>query len=253
MMQLTLIGDESRNDRLRRFDPRLRLIAALLLALTLVSLHLIPLLLLTLLLALGMAWWIGLSGSLLLKRLLVMEGFMIVLLVMLPFSVPGESLLTLGPFSASLEGVQRALQIVLRANTIVILLMALVGTLEPVVLGHALGQLRLPEKLIHLFLFTVRYIGVLFDEYRRLRLAMRARAFVAGSNRHTWQTFGWLLGMLLVRSLERSERILAAMKCRGFNGRFYLARQGAWCRHDSLALLLVLGLAGTLLLLEQTL
>jgi len=252
-MQLTLIEDEPRNGRLRQFDPRLRLIAALLFALTVVSLHLIPLLLLTLLLALGMAWWIGLSGSLLLKRLLVMEGFMIVLLVMLPFSVPGESLFTLGPFSASAEGVQRALQIVLRANAIVILLMALVGTLEPVVLGHALGQLRLPDKLIHLFLFTVRYISVLFDEYRRLRLAMRARAFVAGSNRHTWRTFGWLVGMLLVRSLERSERILAAMKCRGFNGRLYLVKQNIWSRHDTLGLLLSLSLSGTLLLLEQTL
>lgn len=253
MMQLALIEDDSRTNRLQRFDPRLRLIAALLAALTVVSLHRISLLLPTLLLALGMAWWIGLRGAVLRKRLLAMEGFMILLLIMLPFSVPGESLLTLGPFNASAEGLQRALEIALKANTIVILLMALVGTLDPVVLGHAMGQLRLPKKLIHLFLFTVRYIGVLFDEYRRLRLAMRARAFVAGSNRHTWRSFGWLMGMLLVRSLERSERILAAMKCRGFNGRFYLAGQSAWHRHDTLLLLLVLGLAGALLLLEQTL
>lgn len=253
MMQLTLVGDDLRNKRLQRFDPRLRLITALLLALTVVSLQQITLLLPTLLLTLGMAGWIGLGGTLLRKRLLAMEGFMILLLILLPFSVPGESLLSLGPFSASAEGLQRALEILLKANTIVILLMALVGTLEPVVLGHALARLRLPDKLIHLFLFTVRYIGVLFEEYRRLRLAMRARAFVAGSNRHTWQSFGWLVGMLLVRSLERSDRILSAMKCRGFNGRFYLVGQYAWQRHDTLLLLLVLGLAGTLLLLEQIL
>lgn len=253
MMQLALVDETAGNNRLARFDPRLRVIAALLLALTLVSLQRISLLLPTLLLTLGSAWWIGLRGAVLGKRLLAMEGFMILLLVMLPFTIPGQSLVSLGPFNASMEGLQRALEIALKANTIVIMLMALVGTLEPVVLGHALGQLRLPDKLIHLFLFTVRYIGVLFDEYRRLRLAMRARAFVAGSNRHTWQTFGWLVGMLLLRSLKRSERILAAMKCRGFNGRFYLARQTVWGRHDSLALLLVLGFAGTLLLLEQTL
>ena len=41
-------------------------------------------------------------------------------------------------------------------------------------------------------------------------------------DRHTWNSFGWLFGMLLVRSFERSERIHAAMKCRGFSGRFYL-------------------------------
>lgn len=252
-MPLTLTGDASRNDRLKLLDPRLRLITALLFALTVVSLQQIPLLLLTLLLALATAVWAGLSGPLLLKRLLAMEGFMVVLLIMLPFSVPGESLLTLGPFSASLAGLQRALEIALKANAVVILLLALVGTLEPVVLGHALGQLRLPEKLIHLFLFSVRYIGVLFDEYQRLRLAMRARAFMAGSNRHTWRTFGWLLGMLLVRSLERSERILAAMKCRGFNGRLYLLQQNSWRRRDTRGLIFTFCLLGVLLLLEQTL
>ena len=41
-------------------------------------------------------------------------------------------------------------------------------------------------------------------------------------DRHTYSSFGNLLGMLLVRGYDRSERILAAMKCRGFQGRFYL-------------------------------
>jgi cobalt/nickel transport system permease protein len=48
------------------------------------------------------------------------------------------------------------------------------------------------------------------------------RGFRPGVNRHTYRSFGYLAGMLLVRSLDRSERIVAAMKCRGFRGRFYL-------------------------------
>ena len=36
--------------------------------------------------------------------------------------------------------------------------------------------------------------------------------------------YGNLVAMLLVRSLERSERIMAAMKCRGFRGRFHIMR-----------------------------
>ena len=39
--------------------------------------------------------------------------------------------------------------------------------------------------------------------------------------------FGYLIGMMLVRSLERSERILAAMKCRGFTGRIPLLERMA--------------------------
>lgn len=251
-MQLTITEGTARSGWLDQFDPRLRLLTALLFALTTVSLQQLPLLILVLIASLSMARFTGLSGSLLVKRLLAMEGFMIVLLIMLPFSVPGDSLFTLGSFSASAQGMERAVQIVLKANAIVIMLMTLIGTLEPIVLGHALAQLKLPEKLIHLFLFTVRYIGVLFDEYQRLRMAMRARAFVARSNRHSWRSLGWLIGMLLVRSLERSQRILAAMKCRGFNGKLYLITTERWQGRDS-AILLALTLLCLLLLFSDQL
>ena len=51
-----------------------------------------------------------------------------------------------------------------------------------------------------------------------MRRAMRVRGFVANNSRHTYRTFGFATGMLLVRALDRSERMLLAMKCRGFNG-----------------------------------
>jgi cobalt/nickel transport system permease protein len=125
-----------------------------------------------------------------------------------------------------------------------------VGTLEPATLGHALGRLRVPDKLVHLFLFTVRYVDVLDAEFLRLRQAMRARAFVPGSNAHSWRSLGWLIGMLLVRSLERSQRILAAMKCRGFDGRLYLLEDYRWRRADSLHALGFGLLLAAILLLE---
>lgn len=215
-------------------DPRLRVLATLAFALAVLSLGRLSLLLVALLLAGGIALAAGLSPRQIFKRLLALEGFMLVLLILLPFSVPGESVLQLGAFSASREGLQQAAAILLRANAIVLALLALVGTLEPVVLGHALAQLRVPDKLVHLFLFTVRYLGLLHGEYRRLRQAMRTRGFVARSDAHTWRSLGWLTGMLLVRSLERSQRIVEAMKCRGFNGRFYLLDGRRWQGADTL-------------------
>ncbi len=73
-------------------------------------------------------------------------------------------------------------------------------------------------------MFTVRYIAVFEREYQRLRQAMRSRAFRPRLNRHTLRTFGYLVGMLLVRAMERSERIQQAMRCRGFAGRFHTHR-----------------------------
>lgn len=252
MLPLSPLAEDREATWLVRFDPRLRLLSALLFALTTVLLQQLPVLLISLLSGILLAWLAGLQPGPLARRLLLLEGLMLVLLLMLPFSVAGESWFSLGPLSASWEGVQRALQILLRANAIVLVLLSLIGTLEPVILGHALAQLRLPDKLIHLFLLSVRYIGVLFQEYQRLRMAMRARAFVASSNRHTWRSFGWLLGMLLVRSLERSQRVLQAMKCRGFDGRLFLLSENRWQYRDSLALLMVgIGCSGLLLLEQQ--
>ena len=65
-------------------------------------------------------------------------------------------------------------------------------------------------------LFMVRYFDVLGREYARLRAAMRVRCFRPAMNGHSYRMFGYLVGMLLVRSFDRSERVLAAMKCRGF-------------------------------------
>jgi cobalt/nickel transport system permease protein len=62
---------------------------------------------------------------------------------------------------------------------------------------------------------------------------METRAFRPGYNLHTFRSFGNLFGLLLVRSLDRSERVLAAMKCRGFQGRFYILHAFAWMRRDT--------------------
>jgi cobalt/nickel transport system permease protein len=37
---------------------------------------------------------------------------------------------------------------------------------------------------------------------------------------------------MLVRAIERSERILGAMKCRGFSGRLFLLQDYALTRRD---------------------
>lgn len=157
-----------------------------------------------------------------LKRMAMMDSFIIVMLVMLPFSVAGTPLLTVWGWPVSKEGLQQAARIALQANSAVLALMALVSTQEPSTLGHALWRLGVPARLVHLLLFTVRYLDVIHQEYSRLRVAMKMRAFRPRNTVHTYRSFGYLIGMLLVRALERSERILKAMKCRGFTGQLPL-------------------------------
>jgi cobalt/nickel transport system permease protein len=71
-----------------------------------------------------------------LHRLAHVEGFMVVLLILLPLTMEGRTLVALGPFALSDTGLMRALAIVLKVNAAVIATMALLATLEPVRLGR---------------------------------------------------------------------------------------------------------------------
>jgi cobalt/nickel transport system permease protein len=244
-----LLGAGDGGGWLARRDPRLRVLCAVAFALVTLSLQSFPALIAALGLALSLALAGGQGWHRLGRRLLLLEGFLAVLLLTLPFTVPGEPILDLGPLVATQEGLARAFVILLKANAVVLALLGLVGGLEPVAFGHTLGRLGVPAKLVHLLLQTVRQIHLFGQEHRRLRQAMRARAFVPRSDRHTWNSYGWLIGMLLVRALARSRRVLAAMRCRGFRGRLYLLDTPVWTGGDSaFAAALGLVLAGLLAL-----
>lgn len=234
---------------LRRLDPRARIVATCAFAATVVALKSFPPLLVALLAGLAIMRMADLPPLRTLKRVVAMDGFIVFMLVMLPFTTPGETAFTVLGFAATHEGLILAAQIALKANAVVLVAMALLGTMEPVVLGHALYRLKLPENLIHLMLFTVRYIDVIHEEYQRMRLAMRARGFKPRNGRHTYKSFGYLIGMMLVRSLERSERIMEAMKCRGFCGRLEILDNLTFRRGDAA----FIGFAAVLLAILATL
>jgi cobalt/nickel transport system permease protein len=231
-----------------RLDPRTRVLAAIVLVAAIVSLHDLWLTGLALLIAVAALLLARLPFSALSHRLRHVEGFMIVLFLLLPFSLPGQPLLVIGPLTATQEGVMRAATIALKVNASVMVLFAFVASLEPVRLGRAFSDLGLPQVLVHLFLLMIRYIAVFQTERQRLMDAMRARGFVARSSWHTWRSLGNLVGMTLVRSLDRAERVREAMTCRAFSGRFALVSPIHFGGRDAavgLAVVLVaLGLLG---------
>lgn len=214
-------------------DPRSRVIAAAVFALIVVSLFSVNALVAALGVALVLMRLAQLPAGPTLRRMAAMDALMLFILLLLPFTTPGTPLFAWGGLVASEEGLHTAIQILLKANAIVLVLLALVGSLDAVTLGHALARLRVPAKLTQLLFFTVRYIDVIGEESKRLRTAMRARAFRPRNRLHTYRSLGYLVGMLLVRSLERSERILGAMRCRGFQGRFHVLDDFAFGRADA--------------------
>ncbi|MBN9022450.1 MAG: cobalt ECF transporter T component CbiQ [Rhizobiales bacterium] len=194
-------------------DLRLRLVAAFLLVAALSQVRSLAVAAAALAVILAATLVLVRPDGRLWRRLLHVEGFVLLLFVMLPFTMPGEPILTLGPLTASQEGLARAALIACKISASVLILLAFLGAIDPQRMGGALRGLRVPEPLVRLE-------------------AMRARGFHARSNRHTWRSYGNLVGMVLVRALERAERVEEAMRARGYDGRFPYPAPAAPARRD---------------------
>lgn len=203
-----------------RLDPRVRLAAVLAFVAVLVTLQSAASLFPALLAGVGSVALARIDPATAFRRLMHVEGFLLMLVLTLPLTVSGTPAFGLSGLSVTREGLELALAILVRVNAAMLVITALLSTMGSIRLATAMAGLGVPVRLARLFQLTVRYVAVFGEEYSRLRRAMKARAFRARSDVHSWRTLGNLTGMLLVRSLERAERVAWAMKCRGFSGRF---------------------------------
>ena len=210
---------------IHRTDPRLRLVLCLGLAIVMAGLNTLIGASFALLFSACLACSAGLPLRGVSQRLLLVNGFIAFLWIMLPFSASGETVFQMGPFQATREGIELAGLITLKSNSIILCIMALVATIPMADMGQTLASLRVPDKFTVMFILCYRYLHLIREEYRRLAAAARIRCFRPGTNRHTYRTYGYLLGMLLVGSYERGRRVHQAMRLRAFQGRFYSLRR----------------------------
>ncbi|GMV99897.1 MAG: hypothetical protein AMXMBFR84_10360 [Candidatus Hydrogenedentota bacterium] len=245
-------GLTRRDSWLHRRDPRSRVACAAIISVAVLAMDSYLYLSVFVALAIAIAFSAGAVSPSTIRRFAGLNVFMGVLVLLMPLMEPGDPLFSLGGWPYSREGLQEAIRVAVKGNAILMWITVLLATLDPVSLGHALEQLGVSAKLTRLLLFTVRYMAVLGVEYAQLRRAMRLRAFRPSLSRHTFRTLGYLVGMLLVRALDRSERITNAMKCRGFNGHFRPVRPYTMRRADWLFTTTIIAVTGTLLWADWT-
>ncbi|MDH4211496.1 MAG: cobalt ECF transporter T component CbiQ [candidate division WOR-3 bacterium] len=168
-------------------------------------------------------------------RLLVVNTFILMLWLILPFSYPGRMIYKIGALVMTDQGVQYALMLTVKCNAIILINISLLSTCGIFNLVHALDHLRVPNKLIHLFFFVYRYAHVMQYEYYRLRDTLKIRGFKPRTSVNTYRTYGAIIGTLMIRGYERSEQIHKAMICRGFKGHYWLLDHFVWGKSDLLA------------------
>jgi cobalt/nickel transport system permease protein len=233
---------EDRDSRVHRLDPRTKLVVALALILTL---SLLPfgrwIFYLTVwLMVMGVAILAQISPAPVLRRSLVALPFALAALT-LPFTVPGEVIghLPLLNWPVTQEGLTRAGSIVMKSWVSVQVGIVLVMVTSLPDLLWALRGLHVPEPLVAIVGFMYRYLFVMADEVSRL-LRARASRSAARVGQHAGGTLFWrgraagfMVGSLMLRSFERSERIYNAMASRGYTGEIKTFSQHRFAAVDS--------------------
>jgi cobalt/nickel transport system permease protein len=151
-----------------------------------------------------------------LARRMVIEVPFALFAVLLPFVATGPQVEVLG-LSLSEPGLVAAAGLLMKGTLGVLASLTLAATTEPDEVLRGLQRLRMPDLLVQIMGFMIRYLDVVTGEMGRMTTAMRSRGCNPRSPRH-WPTLARSLGALFIRSYERGERVHLAMLSRGYTG-----------------------------------
>lgn len=155
------------------------------------------------------------------RRLLIASPFAVMIGMFNPF-LDGRIVAELGPLALS-GGWVSFLSILVKFLLTVSAALILVEICGFDAVCFGLGKMGVPRVLVSQLLFLERYIHVVADEAGRMVRAHALRSF--GRRDISIRVFGSLCGQLLLRSLDRGQRIHQAMISRGFSGRIHLLRE----------------------------
>lgn len=167
---------------------------------------------------------------------LVVEVPFVIFALLLPFVARGERIEVLG-ISVSEAGLTAGLALLMKATLSIIASILFAATTSPREMVRGLERLRLPQILVQILTFMLRYLEVVSGDLRRMRIARESRAFTARHLGHL-RVLGHAAGALFIRSYERGERVHLAMLSRGYTGSLPVTehdRVGAWVWARALA------------------
>lgn len=215
----TLAGQDT---PVHRLDPRAKLLTTVVFIVAVVSFDkyeisaFIPFFIYpTILIAVG-----NLSPAYILKKVLVVLPFAFLIGIFNPVLDRGI-LIKIGSLGIS-GGWVSFLSIMIRFFLTVSAALILIAVTGFNAVCMALEKMGTPRIFAVQLLFLYRYLFVLVDEGARMVRARSLRTF-NGQNMGI-KVYGYLLGHLLLRTLDRAQRIHLAMFCRGFDGEIRLMR-----------------------------
>ncbi|MGK7942914.1 MAG: cobalt ECF transporter T component CbiQ, partial [Microcystaceae cyanobacterium] len=144
--------------------------------------------------------------------------FIIAVVFFLPFASGETVIFQWGMFSLKQEGVDAVILITSRFLSILTVTLVLLGTAPFLNTIKALRSLGLPWIMIDMMLLTYRYLEEFGDMLQQMQRSIHLKGFrLRKLNKRNLRIVAQLMGTLIIRSYERSQRVYQAMILRGYS------------------------------------
>jgi len=139
-----------------------------------------------------------------LKKLLVLNLFIVILVLFVYFQNPAE-----------------AIDIFIRTNLILLFNIALFHHSKGYDIVRGLDALRFPPKIVSVAYFTLSLISYLSMDLKETKNSLKARGFSSNTSLFTYQTYGNIFAMIFIKALKKSEDMKLSMSARGFEDKIF--------------------------------
>ncbi|MCM1985584.1 MAG: cobalt ECF transporter T component CbiQ [Methanococcoides sp.] len=203
---------------IHRFDPRAKIITFTLLIFSFVFIEDIRIAFVSLLFSFFILLVSRIPFGFIFNRMKPGLIFVMPFLIVMPFALDGNVLYSYNGISISYDGLYYGSLVVIRAATSIMLTLIMLGTTKMDTTMKSLHSLKVPSPFVQTLMFSYRYIFVFIDEFLSMWTSMKAKGFKVKANKHSLSIIGNIVGMILVRSYERAERVYHSMASKGYTG-----------------------------------
>ncbi len=230
-MEISAKADSKSNTIFHQWEAESKLISFILLMFSFAMIRNIELVIIMILVSAVMFFVSGISYSCLLNRWKTPAVLVLLMGLMVLFFSEGQILITAGSLTITREGLLGMIILISRVMSILTLIVILFETTPFLDIITAMHNLGLPKILADMTLFTVRYIFTLNWQLKQMKKAIILRGFI-GNKISSWKEYAILIGGILVRSFEQSDRVYKALAIRGYSFEQIRSAPAGWDSRD---------------------
>lgn len=206
------------NSPVHRWNPELKMASLVFLIFAGASAHNVKAVLLFLTVSLGTSILARIPLRYLLIRVRRMMFFLFPLVFILLLTAGGTEFWLLYNIKLYHSGAVLSFRIVCIAIAVVVMIPVIFETQSFHRTVKVFKNLHIPDTLVTIIILTWRYLFIVYDDLQNMKKGLRLRGFALHFRLRDSAVLASIVGSLMVRSFDRSERLHRAMVLRGYPG-----------------------------------